>query len=110
VTTMRTHPPLHYASAIAMILGDWLVFGINLLLAAQGLGWVMFAVGLVTIATVFGVEQTRVGMSKLGALVRGFVAGALVSAPLPLLGTLAGVAALAWYVFAARDPSHSTSA
>lgn len=94
--------PLHVASALTLLAVDWLVYAINV--ATWGFEFWAVNLGGAALACLMAAiaEGSFDHASVRGAWGKGLLIGALVAIPLPIVGSVAALAALGWHLFDAR--------
>lgn len=99
MTTLQriiTHPPVHPFSALALILGDWLATGLNIVTFMDAYWPVALASAICAAIAIFFVERLLAGTEQRVALLKAAVAVPLIILPFPFAGSVVGVALLIW--------------
>jgi hypothetical protein len=91
---MKVHP-FQNASALVMLLADWVVYAITMLSHFDGWGASTLVASVATLVLVASIESRAPAESR-RSLMRAIIAALLVAAPLPVLGTLAAIVSLVW--------------
>ena len=93
--------PLQLASCISIVVLDILVYAVTMLLHAHGLLGISLSGALLAFVIVSS-SESRAGSSLLQALTKGVFGGLAVAVPLPIVGTLLGLAGSLWHWTAER--------
>jgi hypothetical protein len=89
--------PLQVGSALAIVLADWCVHALNFATSATHF-WLVDILGALLAAVAVVVFEQGVGKDRAPqALVKALVSALIVAFPLPVLGTVTALVALAWY-------------
>ena len=92
------------ASCITMIVLDWIVYGGTMTMhASWHTAWLgSTIVGSVATLLLVALFESRAPGARRHSFLRATVAALAVAAPLPVLGSVLGVACLMWFAFAKR--------
>jgi uncharacterized membrane protein YjjP (DUF1212 family) len=89
--------PLQVGSAVTLLLADWGVHAANIVTSASHF-WLVDVLGAFFAAVAVMVFEQGVGKDRAAqALIKALAAAIIVAFPLPVLGTLTALVALAWY-------------
>lgn len=104
---MTSHKaPLQLASCFSIIALDVLVYAATMLFHVHGFVAISLFGALLALALVSSFES-RAGSSPLHALTKGAIGSVAVAIPLPIVGTLVGLAGILWHWTAERRSSRT---
>ncbi|MFT3928546.1 MAG: hypothetical protein QM778_38810 [Myxococcales bacterium] len=90
--------PLHAASALSMLVIDWLMYGANWLLGARSMLLTTLIGSSACAAFVGWTEHTRNPDAPGAVWQKAVAAGLLVAIPFPIIGAAVGAVALLWAI------------
>lgn len=92
--------PVHPLSALSLVVADWLATGLNIATSMDAYWPVTGGCALLAAGAVLSVEQLLMRVPPRKALLRSALTAPLVLLPFPFAGSAAGLALLAWALYA----------
>src|SRR5689334_9687309 len=97
--------PIQMASAVVMLVAEWLVYALNMATWAFEFWYIDVAGALLACVSV-AMAESALGATVKEAWLKGVAVGLIVAIPFPVVGTVLAVAALGWHLVTGLQRRH----